>query len=803
MKRENLPVAPGSVPGTSLAQPLAPLADYAAPVEDEPGLNWRRYVAALVRYKWLILAVTILGTAAGVVGSRNAKPTYVAEATILVPERTTRNDPIQPDVLFQTFGWVELIKTSYIVLDNVVRELHLYVQPVSVDDSLAVSTLGLKSSFQPGAYELLASADGQSYVLRSADGTVLERGALGDSIGRELGLAWVPPPGSIQPGRTVGFRLVPPRDVARTLQASVQAQIKERGANMLAVSLEGDSPFRVTALVNRIASGFVDSARALSLSKHRELTHTLKMQLDSAERRLSESEIAYERFRVSTYTLPQERGTPVTPGVRGMSNPALDNYTNMRFELDGLRRDQEAIEQALAAMGDSGLSADQLGYVGVVQQSSELQSTLTTLTNKQAELTTLRLRYTDQNPNVLRSERDVAQLRTRTIPDLARGLLAQTKTRERDLSERVAAAGHELQQIPVRATEEQRLSREEALAASRYQDVQKQYQNALYAEAAEELGARVLDSAVVPTRPIRDTALRILAAGVIVGIGLGLFAAIALDFFDPRVRYPEQVSSGLGLPILGAVPRIKVGAGGRSATRPGAVQVVEALRGIRLAIIHAHGAAGPLMVTITSPGPAEGKSFVTSNLALAFADAGHRTLLIDGDVRRGELHRLLEAQRKPGLTDYLQGSVQREAILQRTRYPSLTFIGGGTRMHSAPELLSSPALGQLLLSLRSAYDVLLVDSPPLGAGVDPFVLATATGSLVLVMRTGVTDRELAEAKLDMLDRLPIRILGAILNDVQPGGAYRYYGYQYYIDGYGTQDEAAEEAPPQLRAPKVS
>jgi tyrosine-protein kinase Etk/Wzc len=362
------------------------------------------------------------------------------------------------------------------------------------------------------------------------------------------------------------------------------------------------------------------------------------------------------------------------------------------------------------------------------------------------------------------------------------------------LDNRLASAGRELQQIPRRATEEQRLNRQVDLATARYRDLEQQYQGAMYAQAAEELGARVLDSAIVPTRPIRDDALRVVALAVVASLAFGLLAAILLDHMDRRVRYPEQVSQGLGLPILGTVPRIKVGSNGRSSQSTGqAVQVVEALRGLRLGLLHAHGVAGPLMATVTSPGPGEGKSFVVSNLALAFADAGHRTLLIDGDVRRGELHRLLDARRKPGLTDYLQGAASREDVVQTTRFGSLWFLGGGTRMHSAPELLSSPALAQLMLSLRSSYDVILVDSPPLGAGVDPFVLGTATGSLLLVMRTGVTDRELAEAKLDMLDRLPVRVLGAILNDVEPGGAYRYYGYQYYVDGYETREETEKGA----------
>jgi polysaccharide biosynthesis transport protein len=763
---------------------------------EEAGLDWRRYIAALLRYKWLVAGITVVGTAAGLVAARFVKPTYVTEATILVPERVQggRSGPIQPDVLFQTFGWVELLKTSYIVLDNVVRDLRLYVEPASREDSVALSTLAVKDRFLTGDFELAIAADGRGFQLRTGQGVTLQQGAVGDSVGPDLGLAWVPPADALRPGKTIRFTLVAPRDVARTLQQKLQARINERGANMLAIRLEGTNPERLAATVNGIATGFVDSARSLSLSKHRELTRTLRLQLDSADRRLRESEIGYEQFRVSTYTLPRERATPIAPGVEGTSNPALDNYTTMRFELDALERDRESLEAALASASDAGIPPDRLAYIGVVQQSSELSGALRRVTELQAELVALRERYTEQNPDVQRAAAEVMNLRTRTIPDLARGLLAQLAAREQELDNRIGAAGRELQQIPRRATEEQRLGRQMDLAATRYQDLEQQYQSAVYAAAAEELGARVLDSAVVPTRSIRDTAIRLAGMAFLGSLGLGLLAAILLDRMDRRFRYPDQVSRDLGLPILGAVPRIKVGGNGKGVGSTGqTLQVVEALRGLRLGLLHAHGVAGPLMATVTSPGPGEGKSFVVSNLALAFADAGHRTLLLDGDVRRGELHRLLDMRRKPGLTDLLQGNVPRDDVIQKTRYESLWFVGGGTRMHSAPELLSSPALAQFLLSLRSSYDVILVDSPPLGAGVDPFILATATGSLLLVMRTGVTDRELAEAKLDMLDRLPVRVLGAILNDVQPGGAYRYYGYQYYVEGYETQDEAGEKA----------
>jgi len=193
-----------------------------------------------------------------------------------------------------------------------------------------------------------------------------------------------------------------------------------------------------------------------------------------------------------------------------------------------------------------------------------------------------------------------------------------------------------------------------------------------------------------------------------------------------------------------------------------------------------------MVVTITSPGPGDGKSFRAANLAHTFAEGGHRTLLLDADIRRGVLHRRLAARRRPGLTDCLRGEVPFEAIVQETAYPSLTLIGCGTRVRNAPELLSSQAMAQLVNRVRLAYDVILIDSPPLAGGVDPFILGTLTGSLLMVLRTGHSDRQVATAKLEMLERLPVRLLGAVLNDVPPGASYSYYSY--YLPGYEAADE---------------
>jgi len=385
--------------------------------------------------------------------------------------------------------------------------------------------------------------------------------------------------------------------------------------------------------------------------------------------------------------------------------------------------------------------------------------------------------------------REISELQQRTIPTLVRALSVQLATRESELGRHVDEASRDLRQIPARAIEEVRLNRSAQLKEQTYTALQQRFDQARLAAEATVPDVRILDPAVVPQRPVKNTAPRLLLMGLLAGLGLGVLGAIVLDRADPKVRYPEQVSRDLGVPIIGAVPHLR-------AKDP--VEVVEALRGVRLSLVHEHG-PGPLLVTLTSPGPGDGKSFVSANLALTFADAGHRTLLVDGDIRRGVLHRRFKANRQPGLVDFLREEAGLAEIVQPTPYSRLALIGCGTRTQRAPEVLGSPAMTRLIAELRGRYDVILVDSPPLTAGIDPFVLGTVTGSLLLVLRTGHSHRDVTGAKLEVLDRLPIRLLGAVLNDVPRGAAYGYYAYySYYLPGY----EAVEEGDDHAAVPRV-
>ncbi len=748
------------------------------------GPDWRRVYASVVRFKWLVLGVVVVGTAAGYGLSRFLiKPGYLARATIwvdVVDPRARTPEAFQlGGQLGISTGWDNLL-TSDQVMDYVVHENKLYLGWENAGDSTAFERFDLQDRFRIGIYTLKVDSAGQHYVLTGEDGTLVDSGVVGDSVGRSLGWRWAPPASSLSKGQVIAFSVTAPHETGLSL-ASALAVRSDADGNFMRLELKDPDPEFAAATVNAVAERFVTVAAELKKQKVHELSGALYEQLQRAKVAVATAEAALRAFRVRSATSLAMSNN----GQIDTRDPSANRFFNARVTLDQVQEDRQVIRRVLAEAADSGIQPGNLENIPSVQRSSTLIAALRELTGAQAELRALRYRYTDEQPAVRRLLGRIEDLQKRTIPQLALALDGTLLAQENDLRQQINSGSASLATIPSLAIDDERLKRDLTTAEQTLAGVQQQYDAVRLAEVSALPDVKLFDRAVVPQRPVGTLAPVLIALAFLGSLSAGVVGAVLLDRTDTRFRYPEQVTTDMGLSILGVVPRVsRENGNGRNAP-----QVIEALRSIRLGVQNAYG-TGPMVLTISSPGSSDGKSFITSNLGLAFADAGLRTIVIDGDIRRGLLHRVLNAKRKPGLIDHLSGNAGREDIIQKTDFPQLSFIGCGQRTPNGPELLSSPAMGQLLASLRSRFDVILVDSAPMAAGVDPYVLGTLTGHLLLVMRTGVTDRELARAKIDLLDRLPVRVLGAVLNDVEAGGAYRYYAY--YLAGYEVAEEDSDK-----------
>lgn len=776
--------AAGSAPG--LYDPL--------PDEGGPGgaAAARRILAAVWRHKWLVLLVLLVGGLAGFGASRFIAPEYRAETTIWVEGRGAEDagGPLRSQDLLSARGWVELGR-SYTVLDSVVHDLNLLVRPAEAEDSTVLGGFEFAEEFRPGTYTLRVDDAGESWRLDMAVAGVVDRGSVGGPIGEELGFRWQPDPAELRPGRAIEFSVDHTRTAASRLAQQLELGMAQ--PNFMTLAMEGTDPEQLAETINAIADRFVMVAMELKTAQVRERTELLAEQLDSAHQNLQQSEVQYQNYRVGTITQPSERTTAVAPGLESTNDPVFANFFEQQFVQEDLQRDRQAILRALENQGSGTGLVTALEVIPSVRESSEMSRALGELTEKRANLRTLQQQYTDEHPEVQRTLQDVQALEQQTIPTLARSLVQEIDARIAQIGGIIASQSAELREIPQRAMEEARRERQMLTDAEIYNDLKGRYETARLAAATTAPDLRVLSEASIPQEPVTEGGTTVMLLSILGSLGLGILGAVMLDRVDPRVRYPDQVTHELGLPILGAIPHVGSQNGHDDSEKT--EHVIEAFREVRMSLVHAAGSSGPLVLTVSSPGSGDGKSFIASNLALAFADLGHRTLLIDGDIRRGTIHRLFDTQRTPGLMDYIvDDDMPLEDIVQATTHPSLDMIGSGTHLREGPERLSSAALPELMAELRQRYGVILVDSPPLAAGVDAFVLGQLTGNMALVLRTGATNRELAEAKLDLLDRTPVRLLGAILNDVPPRGVYKYYGY---LSGY-TAGADAEDEPQRLQ-----
>ena len=778
--------SPGHVAAAAPNVDLAPL-----PVANQ----FERPIAALRRFKWLVAGMVVLFGIGGFAASRLVTPLYESRATVWIaaeaPELRTTG-PIRSGELLRSGSWIELLR-SYKIVDAVVRKLALFLTPANPAHRPLFSGIELAERFVPGAYELDIDRSRKTWTLtatvtHSNESTVVERGAAADSVGRKFGFKWALPASAFEGSgvQTVMFNVSTPRETSMRLTEQLGNRLVP-GSNFLWLTYTHPDARLAALTLNTWIDEYVRVAAELKKRHMVEFANILESQLQYAAKATQDAEAAYQSFRVNAITLPTEGG-PVAAGVLERErDPALLSYFEQKIEYDNLRHDREALEKNIASASRNSLPYEGLLLIPSVAQSPGAEALREAFRNRyqlRARLAAERQNFTDEYVTVKELKGALENLESRTIPQLAGELLAQMREREADYQRRIQSASRELQSIPPRTIEERRLNRAVVVSEGLYTNLRARYAEAKLAEASATPDVSVLDTAVVPLTPTKNTAAMMMLIAILAGLGAAVGLAILLDKFDGKFRYADQAVGELGLVIAGAVPRLP--RNGNASKPEQVVQFVEAFRTLRM---HATNSVrgDRLTLAVTSAAPGDGKSLISANLALSCAEAGLRTVLIDGDTRRGSLHKTFGLTLKGGLTDYLAGTVHESELVRATSHGNLSFVSCGPRDRSSPERLASPKLKRLVDQLAQAFDVVIIDTPPLAAGIDAYAISAAAGHVLMVLRMGHTDRRLAAAKLAVLDHLPVEMLGAILNDVPPWGEFKYYAYP---TGYSLDDPAS-------------
>ncbi|PRX28375.1 tyrosine-protein kinase Etk/Wzc [Meinhardsimonia xiamenensis] len=306
---------------------------------------------------------------------------------------------------------------------------------------------------------------------------------------------------------------------------------------------------------------------------------------------------------------------------------------------------------------------------------------------------------------------------------------------------------------------------------------------------------RIVDEPAATPEPVAPKVPLILALGMLLGGMLGSGGVLVRNWMRHGVRDAADIER-MGLPVFATVNYSRKGDTGGA--RRGQLPVValtdphelavEGIRSLRTSLHFGMLDAPTPTVTITSPHPGAGKSFIAANLAVVAAQAGQRVCLIDADLRRGQLHRFFDAPKEQlGLTEILAGDARPEETLIAGPVEGLSIIETGRYPPNPSELLMRPTLGELVAWCAENHDLAIFDAPPVLAVTDPVILGRVTGATLMVARHDVTPLQEVEAAIRAFESAGVPLTGAVLSGFDPKKARSRYGYGYRY-AYGKRKE---------------
>jgi capsular exopolysaccharide synthesis family protein len=306
---------------------------------------------------------------------------------------------------------------------------------------------------------------------------------------------------------------------------------------------------------------------------------------------------------------------------------------------------------------------------------------------------------------------------------------------------------------------------------------------------SKESSVEIVDYAIPGLRPVKPAKMLNIALGAIAGLLLGVGLAFFIEYLDTSVKTIDDVEQALQAPVLGVIPQNVGTLINEGPESPHA----EAYRVLRTNVLFSRKDPGLRTMTVVSGGAGEGKSTTIFNLATIFAQQGSRVLIVDSDLRRPSLHKLMNVANTVGLTNYLLKQNKMEEVIQTTSLPSMDFLPSGKLPSSSMGILNSAAMRAFIEEAKSRYDFVFFDSPPIMGVSDASILASEVDMAILVVQYRKYPQQMTLRAKQMVEKVGGKLLGVVLNNINISqDSYYYYYSGYYYDYYSKSDDSRPE-----------
>jgi len=562
-----------------------------------------------------------------------------------------------------------------------------------------------------------------------------------------------------------------------------------RNTKLIEITVQNEDRDEAALIANTITEAYRDYRVNLRKDQSQRGIKTLEDQYQEDEQKINVVQLKVDQLRKELLIHDYDPGS--TSPTPTLTSEQLHNYNNLRIE--GETRYMK-LEKQLTELQP--LSPETLREVlPTVKSDAALSSLLSKLHDTEQKFVTLTNDYSLENPDVIRVQSLINELNHQvddTVSGIMAGLASQVKSEKAALDALVEAVN-----------EAKQTDQEEATRGQPYWEEKRRLENMLEFHKLlaskieqEKLDVEIPRTAMVeiirkaePTKkPVSPNKTLNLTLGIVVGLMIGIGLAFFIEYLDTSVKTIDEIERIFQVPVLGVIPQNVGCLVDEGPESPHA----EAYRVLRTHLLFSRKDDKLNTIVTISSGMGEGKSTTVLNLATVFAQAGQRILIVDSDLRRPTLHKLLHVSNDIGLTNYLLKQKTLEEVIQTTSVPMLNFMASGKLPSSSMSILNSPIMKGLIAELKQRYDFVFFDSPPILGVSDAAVLASEVDMAVQVIQYRRYPQPMNMRAKQLIEKAGGYLVGIVLNNISMS---QDEGYYYYYSQYEDEPETPAQNVP--------
>jgi succinoglycan biosynthesis transport protein ExoP len=743
--------------GTRAQAPASPAPPQSAPAAADPPAvaeaHLTDYVRVLYKRRWTAATAFLLVMTAVTVYTFSATPIFEARTRLLI-ETENQNVVTFKEVVDEGQAKADYYQTQYNILQSralarkTIESLKLWDHPLFNPEKQqhrgfsAGKAIGGAAAFATGLFK---SAPVAAVEADGAEETEAQSRAI-DAFAAGLSVA------PIRNSRLVDLKYQSP-------DAALSAK-----------------------LVNALAKNYIEQTLDYKFSASKDANDWLGGQLAEQRKQVEIAESKLQAYREHNDAISLEDRQNIVVQKLTDLNAAVTRAKTERIQKEAMYMQLRAIESNPAALDTFPAI---LGNTFIQQQKTELAQ----LQQQSAQLSE---KFGEKHPEIVKNRTAIqtAQLKLQAeigkVVQAVRTEYQAAQAQENSLAAALGQQKSEALAMNRKGIEYSVLDRDVQSSKQLYESLLQRTKETGVSSELKSSNIRIIDKAQTPRSAAspRKTLNMLLAllSGSILAFGLAFF----FEYLDSRIKTPDELRVHLGLPSLGMVPALDAKTWRdkepllHAGVPPG---FAEAFRTIRTNVLFSSAEEGSRVLVVTSTGPGEGKTTVASNLAVGFAQAGQRVLLIDADMRRPRVHQIFGLRQEPGLSNLMVGNAKASQTVNKTAVPGLWLLAAGRTPPNPAELIGSQRFRDFLASLKQHFDLILVDSPPVMAVTDAAIAANLASGVVFVVGAEMTSRQAARAAVEHLANGRAHFVGAVLNRVELERNAYYYSH-YYRREYG-------------------